>query len=244
MNNILINIPHSSIVLPDEFYKRLLISSEELEEELNLLTDLYTDKLLDDKTYNIIRAKYSRLYCDVERFANDDEEEMSKIGMGVVYTKTTSGKNLTRIDQDYKDKIIKEYYNKYHEKLYHKTKELLENYQKVIIIDLHSFSDEGTKKVGKKKLRETPDICLGYTEGFIDRKILNIVKDIFLKNGYTVEENYPFSGSIVPYEYYKNNNNRITSIMIEINKKVYLNSKDKFLQLSNVLVKLISKISD
>ena len=45
MNNIIINIPHSSYELPDEFKKRLLIEKEKLEEEMRILTDSLTDEI-------------------------------------------------------------------------------------------------------------------------------------------------------------------------------------------------------
>ena len=47
----------------------------------------------------------------------------------------------------------------------------------------------------------------------------------FKKQGYEVEINSPFSGAIVPEKYYQCER-RVISIMIEINRQLYMCAKD------------------
>ena len=55
------------------------------------MTDLGIDELFKDYECIKVIPKYSRLYCDVERFKDDDKEIMSKYGEGVVYTHLYDG---------------------------------------------------------------------------------------------------------------------------------------------------------
>jgi len=50
------------------------------------------------------------------------------------------------------------------------------------------------------------------------------VIDLFRKKGYSVEVNRPYSGSIVPLDYYQMEK-RVSSIMIEINRELYMDEK-------------------
>ena len=41
--------------------------------------------------------------------------------------------------------------------------------------------------------------------------------------GYSCELNYPYSGALVPMEFYYDESPKIQSVMLEINRRVYLN---------------------
>jgi len=47
---------------------------------------------------------------------------------------------------------------------------------------------------------------------------------LFQKKGYSIKTNEPFSGSLVPGEYYQKSKN-VCSVMIEVNRKLYMNEK-------------------
>ena len=222
MNNVIIHIPHSSLNLPDIFYSKIHISKEEIEQENIFVCDYLVDKFLPSNFSNIIKFEYSRLFLDVERFKDDNLEEMSKYGMGVVYTKAHKGKEFNNIDLEYKNKIIDTYYNKHHELLDNMTSNILEKYSKCYILDLHSFSDEFIYEV--LNLTDAPDICIGYNDNFYDLTLINKTINHFKNYEYTVKANFPYSGSIIPNRYYNNNNTNIYSLMIEINKRIYLDN--------------------
>ena len=77
---VLLHIPHTSLRLPKIFYKGLLISKEELRKYNLKISDLEVDYLFKDIKGKRIKAKYSRLFCDVEKFKDETQEFMSKYG--------------------------------------------------------------------------------------------------------------------------------------------------------------------
>lgn len=244
-SNIIINIPHSSTYIPSSFLERVIINKEELEKEVELLTDLYTDDLFANKDCNIIRADISRIVCDMERFKDDAIEQMSNLGMGVIYTKTSKGKKLIELDSEYRSKMLEKYYDSYHKRFEELTSSILNRYGRCIIIDGHSFSVELPKRLGKP-YENSPDICIGFEDEFCDSDILNLLKEHFEKNGLSVAFNYPYAGSIVPNNYYDQKDSRVKSLMIEINKSIYLDDNnqknDNYSRIKIIIQKAIKKV--
>ena len=62
----ILHIPHSSLILPDEFYEYLLIDRKQLQRYNLDHTDLYTKELFENDLFDPLRL--IRLYC-VERFS-------------------------------------------------------------------------------------------------------------------------------------------------------------------------------
>ena len=216
---ILLHMPHVSLDVPEEFYDGLIIPKM-LFHKYNLeMTDLGIDELF--KGYETIKVipKYSRLYCDVERFRDDSKEIMSKHGEGVVYTHLYDGKLFHIHDEKYKNKVLK-YYDEYHKNLDNITKELLNEDNTLLILDCHSFSDKMTSHFYQEPF---PDICIGVEEDYYDEEILNIIINKIKKLGYTYKINYPYKGSLVPNCILnKKVKGKVISIMLEINKRIYL----------------------
>jgi N-formylglutamate amidohydrolase len=80
---IVLHIPHSSKAIPSEIRYQFLLSDDELSNELNRMTDAFTDDLFSTKISIIkhtIVYPVSRLVVDPERFIDDDKEVMSKKG--------------------------------------------------------------------------------------------------------------------------------------------------------------------
>ena len=70
------------------------------------------------------------------------------------------------------------------------------------------------------KNEKRSDICIGLNKNY-DEYFLNKSLELIDKFNYSVSINEPFSGSIVPSEFI--NDNRVSSIMIEIKKDIYSN---------------------
>lgn len=161
---IIYHMPHVKLKVPNYFYKGLLISKKEFRQYNLEMTDLGIDELFKDFQGKKVIPKYSRLFCDVERFKDDELEIMSKYGEGVIYTKTYDNKLFHQHDNKYKNKVLK-YYDKYHRKLDKIAKKMLKHDDTLLIIDCHSFSDKMASHFFKPPF---PDICIGIEEQYFD----------------------------------------------------------------------------
>jgi len=214
MNNLILHIPHSSKHIPCS-YVHEYTDKEELEETILKLTDIYTDELFDadSSCCTKIVFPFSRVFCDVERF-NDEREEMLKYGQGVIYTHGINGRKFRAPSDHSVSDIIQNYYEKHKSKVREKIREL----EDVILIDCHSFPDDMNKYAPPNLINygKLPDICIGYNQGdYVSQNLSRFIADYLNELGYKTAFNYPFSGS------YQIDN--VTSVMIEINKRLYLN---------------------
>ncbi len=74
-NKIVLHIPHSSLKLTREFVNvEKLLTKKEVQKFNLQMTDLYTHELFKSLSCPIIKAKYSRICCDVEKFSDDEKE--------------------------------------------------------------------------------------------------------------------------------------------------------------------------
>lgn len=218
LSKLILHIPHSSDEIPDK--SGYVVNDDKLVEEVLLLTDWHTDDLFSFNKATLIKADFNRIFCDVERFANDEEEIMSQVGMGVTYTNCDDGKKLRKVSPDLKAKLLTDYYYPHHQQLTDVVENHLGLYNQALIIDCHSFSSVPFKR-DLIQDKQRPDFCIG-TDNYHTPRGLSVLASVGLKMlGYNVEINTPYSGSIVPMQYYKQDK-RVMSIMIEVNRDLYL----------------------
>lgn len=238
MGYIVFHVPHSSLKIPNFFWNVCLKNREYINYSNRFLCDYLTDKLVP-KGRNKVVFKYSRIFCDVEKFADVSKEIMSKRGMGVIYTKDCDSV-ITNIDKKYRNKVIKSYYKKHHDKLDKVISNIMNKYNRCIIIDLHSFSDDMVFKLFG--YNDNKDICIGTNPLFTDKKIIDFTVKHFEKYGYSVSINTPYSGTIVPNKYINKKVPQIKSIMIEINKRIFKENKQGFYRLKECINDYCNKI--
>lgn len=220
MKNILIHIPHSSYIIPKKYKELFFLNEDELHIEQLKMTDSYTNELFDIKGIQKLIFRISRLICDVERFRNENDEEMTRQGMWVCYTKTSDGKPLKKADNNHRKEILEKYYDKHHLLFENQVKEMLKKYNRCLIIDAHSFSSNPLPyELHSDGFR--PDICIGADDFHTPDKIINYFSEGFTKLGYKVKINNPFCGTIVPLRFY-NRERGVNSVMIEINRSLYM----------------------
>ena len=95
---IIFHVPHDSTFIPPEIRRQFLLNDADLQTELRLMTDHFTHALFCDgvDAAQVVRPPVSRLVVDVERFPVDADEPMAAVGMGAVYTATSSLQPLRR----------------------------------------------------------------------------------------------------------------------------------------------------
>lgn len=236
-NIVILHIPHSSKRIPD--YSFFTVNKELIFKELELLTDLKTHEIFNFKVVDRIITPFSRIFCDVERFIGASET-MEKFGRGYYYTKTDSGKKLRDKNYINEEKIKDLFYNNHHSNFTKLVDKKLNKYNKVIIIDCHSFNDKYLETDIIKE-NNRPDFCIGtddfHTPKDLTENLVGGLKDY----GFKVLINNPYSGTIVP-EKHLNNNKNVKSIMIEINKKLYIKNNVVDLEKIKKLNLILSEI--
>ena len=219
MKQLILHIPHSSTKIP--FHDGYVSSHAKIQQEIIKLTDWYTDDLFDSDVDNKIVAPFSRIFCDVERFADDELEIMSIVGMGVLYEKLDSDELLRKVSPELRKKILNDYYWKHHNSLTTIVEEQLIKNGECLIIDCHSFPSTPLQKA-INQIPNTPDFNIGTDSFHTPKKYIEASITYFENLGFTLGVDWPYSGSIVPMKYYQKDK-RVTSIMLEVNRRMYLN---------------------
>lgn len=218
MKKLVLHIPHSSTEIP--LLDGYVSTHHEIQHEIIKLTDWYTDDLFDSQVDDKIVTPFSRIFCDVERFADDELEVMSKFGMGVLYEKFDNGNQLRVVTPELKSDVLNNYYWIHHNEFRNAVKTSLEQTKSCLILDCHSFpSSPLTRAIVKDEIR--PDFNIGTDSYHTPKHIIDESINYFETKGYTLGVDTPYSGSIVPMEYYQKDS-RVTSIMLEINRGLYL----------------------
>jgi len=100
MNCILFHIPYSSSKIPTQYWDICIKDKQYIKSTNVFLIDYLTDKLIPNKCHKLV-FKYSRLFCDIEKFKDDSKEIMSKKRMGVIYTRDCNN-TITIPNKNYK----------------------------------------------------------------------------------------------------------------------------------------------
>ena len=213
----ILHIPHASTEIPEKYARSFC--QAKLHHELNVMTDWFCDELFDcDK--DMIVFPISRLVCDVERFRNDEEEIMAKVGMGVTYRSTSDLGYLRTVTENEKQEILSRYYDTHHEALAKAVEERLSKFGHCLIIDCHSFYPSALPyEICREDDR--PDFCIGTSDYHTPKIIVDNLVHFLSKQGYSVNVNSPFAGTIVPIKYYEKDR-RVRSVMLEVNRKLYM----------------------
>ena len=194
---IVLFIPHSSDNLDRTQW------AGDIDRAIDRWTDWHTDKLFrsdDDRVTSVI-SPYSRFYCDAERLIDDP---MEKVGQGIAY------RFIEGCERVLTDDLIADIYSKY-DSIHASLEEAAQLGS--LIIDCHSFPSD---------LDDEIDICIGFNEDATrpSNNILNLVAEHFASAGLKVGMNTPYSNSMRV-------ENDIPTLMIEVNKRVYLQKDGK-----------------
>ena len=205
-NKILAHIPHSSI----QNYSYGWLSSAHMFETVKYKTDWHTDIMFGRKSQNVdtMIFPYSRFYVDVERLENDPLEAE---GQGKIYKRFNDFRRDLLTEEDIKmlNGVYSDWRSKCDERIVDNT----------LVIDCHSFSNDIAPDV---------DICIGYNddESKPDDEVIDVIADEFSSMGYRrIAFNKPYSNSIKFSHPHR-------SVMIELNKSIYMDEKTLLMNMS------------
>jgi N-formylglutamate amidohydrolase len=219
----ILHLPHASRAIPNDVRESICLSDSELEIQLDRLTDHYTDELFSLDHPDVISLVYpvSRFVVDPERFSEDALEPMAVWGQGMVYTKTVDGLPFrNELSLNDRNDLVDRFYWPHHNQLDRLTEEALTAHGRALIIDAHSFPSNPLP-VDLDQSAERPDICIGSDEFHTPAELVGTIKTMFEEAGYSVLINSPYIGTLVPNKYYCKDS-RVKSVMIEINRRIYL----------------------
>src|SRR5437016_311935 len=137
------HIPHGALTVPPEERRRLLLTPAQLEHELLVMTDRHTSELFAlvvELGGVAFVNRTSRLVVDPERFPDDGQEPMARVGMGPVYTRTHHGRPLRSPDPAERARLLASYFEPYARALSNLVGTLLDRFGRCLIIDAHSFA--------------------------------------------------------------------------------------------------------
>jgi N-formylglutamate deformylase len=220
----ILHIPHASRHIPEALRGQFVLDDHALGEELARVTDAFTDELFESPGACRVVFPLSRLVVDVERFSNDCDEPMSRVGQGMIYTKTCLGEPLRReLSGEERRHLKSGYYVPHHELLRRAVLEELLSSGKALIVDCHSFPSRPLP-CDENHDENLPDICIGTDAFHTPPRLLRAAESAIRGQGYSVGVNSPYSGSLVPSATYRKNPD-VRSVMIEVNRRLYMDEK-------------------
>lgn len=216
----ILHVPHSSCSIPADVRDQFVLSDSELEAELLSMTDAFVDELFSWPAATLVKFPWSRLVVDVERFPDDSEEPMSRVGMGAIYTQTATGGVLRRALQPEEKRCLMSLYEAHHQVLLRRVAEELARTGRVLIVDCHSFPSQPLPCDQDQSIPR-PHFCLGTDRLHTPETLARSVATELGTMGYSVAMNQPYSGTLVPLNYWRKDR-RVTSMMIEVNRSLYM----------------------
>ena len=214
------HVPHAGDGRPRELMDSVCIPIETFE--------FYHERMRDTGVWELVPGPYrtaaqsahfpiSRLLCDVERFIGP-EEIMERYGMGFCYERAFDGTRIKNVTDELREETLV-YYREHHRHV----DQICGRQKRVLLFDMHSYSDEIVPKDFLREGQKTPDVCIGMDPRFTPPALAGTVERQFREAGYTTALNYPYSGCMVPNAALSGEVDCI-SVMLEFNRRVYCDS--------------------
>ncbi len=220
---IIAHVPHASTAIPPDVRPEIVLSDDELADELLRLTDWYTDELfagLAELGATLFVNDLSRFVFDPERFLDDSTEPMAARGQGVVYWLGTRSQLLREASTELRDRHVNERYRPYHVALDGLVSEQLEGAGECLVVDCHSFPSLPLPSE-LDQTSDRPDICIGTDPVHTPETLACAMEEAFAMEGLRVRRDAPFAGTFVPSGYF-GTDDRVHSVMIEVRRDLYM----------------------
>jgi len=213
---IVVDLPHSGTLIPTDIQRELKPDS--------ILTNV--DWFLQDLYDFVPQNGFTTLENNVHRYMADPNRDVKMTKLDgdyrheVVYSRTTFDKpiyqnDLTQIEIEQR---LEKFYQPYQQKLQQLINHKLEKFEKVYLLDLHSFAQYPHEDI------QTADVVLGNQhDTTANGSFREFLTNQFEQKGYTVSDNHPFSGGYITQHYGKNP--RVEAIQIELAYHTYIENR-------------------
>ena len=213
------HIPHAGDRFPFEMLPSVCVPEEEFRRYHKLMSDTEAWRLVPKAYYGGDMAErfcISRLMCDVERLIGA-EEEMEQYGMGFCYEKAFDGTEIKIVTDELKRQARK-YYDGHHARM----DRLCEAHPRVLLFDMHSFSEEALPEHIRKRADQMPDVCIGMDSKYTPHELVSRIERRLEEVNLLHMINTPYSGTFVPNAVLNGSSScDLVSVMLEFNKKLY-----------------------
>jgi len=186
-----IHVPHAATYLPDAYRAQFGIPDDALQAEIHASADLHTDQLAQAvwPQADIVIAPVSRVLVDVERYDDDAQEAMARVGRGVIYAHDRFGRSLQRtVSPQDRAHLLARFYHPHWQRLRQAA-------AGAVLIDLHTYPATPWP-IEPQANAPRPQIDLGTTPGLTPPDWTDALRDHFQRQGFTVIENAPYAGVI------------------------------------------------
>jgi len=231
---LILSIPHSGRYFPPEFLQNVRFD----ERILRRNEDLLVDELLQGAIVRGIPAlkmNVSRVFIDLNRnrleldpsmFFNYPQDKNAmfdrhcRMGIGVVHRINYLRENLYDGKLDYhevEERLLK-VYDVYHNRLKQLVEQCIKKFGFCLVLDCHSMPSKICSIIDD---RSGIDICLGNLFGqSCPQEMSDYFAGRFWNNNYNVEENCPYSGAFITFNYCQPRR-KIYTLQLEINRGLY-----------------------
>lgn len=207
MRRLVIHVPHASTYIPEDVWPEFLIDRRQVDLEASVSADLFTELMAREAwpEAEIVEPAVSRIVVDVERYDDDQKEEMAAVGRGAIYTHDHRQVRIRRdLPQHRRAELLADYYAPHWSRL-------REAARGATLVDLHTYPKDPwpiERYVGADR----PEIDIGFAAGLTSTTWVASLTEHFSAAGYEVGHNSPYSGVI--------DAGAVQAVMIEIRRDV------------------------
>lgn len=260
---LLLSIPHSGTVFPEEFLKIAVPEIKALRKNEDIFVYDLLEPLIKQKEIPTLRLNINRAFIDVNRakleidptmfydYPKDElglNQQRSRYGLGIIHKITADSQQIYAGPISYREAEarIKNIYDVYHKRLKELTQAITAKFGFCLLLDCHSMPSKICSIIS-----ENPriDICLGNLfEQSCPNKISFFVENEFAKREYYVAKNRPYSGAFITFNYCEPRQ-QIYTLQLEINRIIYadeekLEKNNNFQRVSYDLCKIIENLAN
>lgn len=235
---LVLSIPHSGKVFPQEFFSISLLSVEELRANEDLLVDVLLAPL-EKEGIATIKMNIARAFIDVNRDKIELDEKMfydypadkiifensrCRSGYGLIHRVSSSGKPIYSEPISYAEvqERIKNIYDVYHKRLSAIVSKCVQKFGFCMLLDCHSMPS----KICSIMQDDTKiDICLGdlFAQS-CPSYMSDVLRGSLVGKGYAVMKNVPYSGAYTTFNYCEPRK-KIYTLQLELNRALYANEQ-------------------